>query len=100
MGKPISAEEIPEPSSGGRRTSWLSLEIDAFLESGSPAWELKEYNSVNSARSTVTRLNVLAKGENLPFEAVARNTVVYLRRTDPVAVPKPKAKKSKKVKGK
>jgi hypothetical protein len=81
MGKPIELDDIPDRGSGTHH-SFLRSEIDTFLrhKDKPKAWELKEYENNNSARSTVSRINRLAEEEGLPVRALSRGLMVYLKR--------------------
>jgi len=74
----INPEDIPEQA---HRGAPLKNDVREFLANKkAQAAILKEYESTASARSTVTRLNAWAEEEDLPFEAMSRNGVVYIQK--------------------
>jgi hypothetical protein len=83
VGRPISLNHIPNVTAAGHKTGWIAREVEEFLSSGAEAWELKEYGTANSARSSTARINRVAREKGLPLAALSRGKVVYLRRPEP-----------------
>jgi hypothetical protein len=81
MGRPIRLDDIPNVSASAGKSGWINDEIARFIESGAEAWELKEYASANSARSSTSLINSRAREKGLPVSALSRGKVVYLRRS-------------------